>query len=162
VVLIKAHNRWLITTTFVLALFLTVFPVGAALSWLRPEFITLLVIYWVLVMPLQLSLLRLWLLGCAVDLLVGSMLGQHALALMVVSYVCMLSYQRVRRYALWQQSAFVFLIVGLQQLVSNWVHSLSGSTPPSLVFLMPALASALVWPFLYLYLNRLRLRLRVS
>jgi len=162
VVLIKAHNRWLITATFVLALFLTVFPVGATWRWFRPEFITLLVIYWVLVMPQQLSLLRLWLLGCAVDLLVGSMLGQHALALMVVTYICMLSYQRVRSYALWQQSAFVFLIVGLQQLVGNWVHSLSGSTPPSLVFLMPALLSALVWPFLFLYLDSLRLRLRVS
>lgn len=160
--LIKAHNRWLITATFVLALLLTVFPVSATWRWFRPEFITLLVIYWVLVMPQQLSLLRIWLLGCAVDLLLGSMLGQHALALMVVTYICMLSYQRVRSYALWQQSAFVFLIVGLQQLVGNWVHSLSGSTPPSLVFLMPALISALVWPFLFLYLDRLRLRLRVS
>lgn len=160
--LIKPHNRWFVTTTFVFALLLAVLPVDATLRWFRPEFITLLVIYWVLVMPQQLSLLRLWLLGCAVDLLVGSMLGQHALALMIVTYVCMLSYQRVRSYALWQQSTFVFLIVGLQQLVGNWVHSLSGSTPPSLVFLMPALASALVWPFLYIYLDRFRLRLRVS
>jgi len=161
-VLIKAHNRWVITATFGLALFLTVFPVAATLRWFRPEFITLLVIYWVLVMPQQFSLLHLWLLGCAVDLLVGSVLGQHSLALMVVTYICMLSYQRVRSYALWQQSAFVFLIIGLQQLVGNWVHSLSGSTPPSLVFLMPALVSALVWPFLSLYLDRLRLRLHVS
>lgn len=160
--LIKPHNRWVVTITFVFALLLTVLPVDAELRWFRPEFITLLVIYWVLVMPQQLSLLRLWLLGCSVDLLVGSMLGQHALALMIVSYVCMLSYQRVRSYALWQQSTFVFLIVGLQQLVSNWVHSLSGSTPPSLVFLMPALVSALIWPFLFIYLDRFRLRLRVS
>jgi len=162
VALIKPHNRWVVTITFVFALLLTVLPVDAELRWFRPEFITLLVIYWVLVMPQQLSLLRLWLLGCSVDLLVGSMLGQHALALMIVSYVCMLSYQRVRSYALWQQSTFVFLIVGLQQLVSNWVHSLSGSTPPSLVFLMPALVSALIWPFLFIYLDRFRLRLRVS
>lgn len=160
--LIKPHNRWVVTSTFVFALLLTVVPVGEKLRWFRPEFITLLVVYWVLVMPQQLSLLRLWLLGCAVDLIVGSMLGQHALALMIVAYVCMLSYQRVRSYALWQQSTFVFLIVGLQQLVANWVHSLSGSTPPSLVFLMPALASALVWPFLFIYLERFRLRLRVS
>lgn len=160
--MVKAHNRFIIWLSFLVALLLMIFPLGRESGWLRPEFVPVLVIYWVLVMPQQSSLLFIWVLGCFQDLLEGVMLGQHAMALMVVAYVCLLSYQRMRNYTLWHQTFFVFVLVGLYQLVDNWVHSLQGHAAPNLVFLMPAFTSALMWPLLWILLEQLRVRYRIS
>ncbi|MGH1371414.1 MAG: rod shape-determining protein MreD [Cellvibrionaceae bacterium] len=158
----KPHNRFVILLTFLVALILAIFPVGSASGWLRPEFVPVLVIYWVMVMPQQSSIFLLWCLGCVLDLLEGVALGQHAMALMVVAYVCLLSYQRMRNYTLWHQTFFVFVIIGLHQLIDNWVHSLQGNAAQSLVFLLPAFTSALMWPIIWLLLERLRLSYRVT
>ncbi len=158
----KPHNRYVILLTFAAALILAIFPIGNANGWLRPEFVPVLVIYWVMVMPQQSSIFLLWCLGCVLDLLEGVALGQHAMALMVVAYVCLLSYQRMRNYTLWHQAFFVFVIIGLHQLIDNWVHSLQGNAAQSLVFLLPAFTSALMWPIIWLALEKLRLSYRVS
>lgn len=160
--LVQAHNRWVITLSFMVALILAVYPLPVDMQWWRPQFVTLVLIYWVIVMPQQLSMLMVWLLGCCVDLFVGTLLGQHALCLMAVAYVCVLSYQRIRSYGIWQQSFLVFVVVGIQQLLGNWVHSLYGSQAPSLVFLLPALMSALCWPLVWVYLDSLRAKYRIT
>lgn len=160
--LVKAHNRFVIWLSFLLALLLMIFPLPPGIAWLRPEFVPMLVVYWVLVMPQQSSLLFIWVLGCSQDLLEGVMLGQHAMALMVVAYVCLLSYQRMINYTLWHQTFFVFVLVGLYQLVDNWVHSLQGSAANSLVFLLPAITSALIWPVLWMLLERVRHSYRIT
>ncbi|BFM14945.1 rod shape-determining protein MreD [Maricurvus nonylphenolicus] len=159
----KAHNRWVIWLGFFVGCLLTVFPLSAQMQWLRPEWIALLVIYWTLVMPLQISITLLWVVGLFLDILEGSLLGSHALALMAVVYVCLLSYQRLRNYVLWHQTVIVFMVVGIHQLIDNWVHSLTGSSASSpLVFLMPAFTSALVWPVVWLVLERFRVQYRVT
>lgn len=157
-----SHGRIVIAVSFALALALAVFPIGRDNGWLRPEFVPMLVIYWVMVLPQQSSLLSIWLVGCVQDLLEGVALGQHAMALMVVAYVCLLSYQRMRNYTLWHQTFFVFVIVGLHQLVDNWVHSLHGSASQTLVFILPAFTSALLWPMAWLVLEKVRQYYRVS
>ncbi len=150
------EHRWLIALSVGLALLLGVFPLAGIGGWLRPEFVALVVIYWILVLPQGIGPFSVWVLGLVQDLVEGSVLGLHALALVVVSYVCFLSYQRLRSYALWQQSVWVFVLVGIHQLFDNWVHSLSGSSARSLMFLLPAFTSALCWPPLCLGLDRLR------
>jgi len=160
--LIQSNNRWLIAVSFVVVLLLMVFPLPQTWLWSRPELLALLVIYWVTVLPQQLSMLLVCGVGGLQDLLEGSVFGQHALALLVVAYVCLLSYQRIRNYSLLKQSFFVFIIVGLHQLIDNWVHSLNGSGATSLIFLLPAVMSALIWPGVWLYLEKLRRTFHIS
>ena len=92
----------------------------------------------------------------------GALLGQHALALVLVGYVCLLSYQRLRNYAAWQQAAWLFVLVGVQQLVGNWVNSLSGHEYYGLGFLWPALTSDLCWPLIMRSQQWLRRRFRIA
>ncbi|NIB41848.1 rod shape-determining protein MreD [Pseudomaricurvus alkylphenolicus] len=160
--LVKAHNRWVILMSFLAALVAMSYPISTTGIWLRPELIPMLVIYWIMVLPQQSSILQIWCVGCIQDLLQGTPLGLHAMALMVVAYVCLLSYQRMRNYTIWHQTFFVFVIVGLHQLVDSWVHSLQGSAAQTLVFLLPAFTSALLWPLLWMVLERLRVGYRIT
>lgn len=154
-------NRWLMLLSVLLALLLAVYPLPGVGPWLRPEFVVLLAIYWVMVLPQLAGPGLIWLVGLFQDVVEGAVLGQHAFALVVIAYVCQLSYQRLRNYALWRQAALVFVLVGIHQLLGNWVYSLSGGATKSLMFLLPAFTSALCWPLLVIVMNRLRFRYRL-
>ena len=54
------------------------------------------------------------------------MLGQNAFALVVVALLSLILYQRLRVYSLWQQAAVVFVLVGINQLICQWVQNLEG------------------------------------
>lgn len=158
----RGHNRWLVPVALVLAMTLAVYPLPLEWRWWRPEFVMLVVIYWVFTLPDHVSLTQVALLGLIQDLVEGTPLGQHALGLVIVTYIGLQSYRRVSNYALWQQGCWVFVLVGIAQLTSNWVHSLSGGDVSGLQFLYPALISALLWPLVHLSFEGLRHRYRIQ
>lgn len=158
----KAHNRWLIIGFFLVALLLAVFPLPFEYRWYRPNFIALLLIYWVLAMPQQFGPVWWFSWGLAQDLVSGSMLGQHALGMMVMGYMCALSYQRIRNYTLWQQACWVFVLVGIAAVVFQWANSLLGIRASGLQFLWPAATSALIWPLFVFVLDQVKTRYRVN
>ena len=156
------NNFLVIFLTFVVALILAVYPLPLGWRWWRPEFVLLVAIYWISIFPLSISLFFLCFVGLFQDLLEGVPLGQHSLSLIIVSYICILSYQRVRNFAIWKEAGWVFVLVGLAQLPDNWVQSMDGRPLTGILFLAPALASALLWPFLKLSLEGITRHYRVS
>ncbi|MGD8175457.1 rod shape-determining protein MreD [Marinimicrobium sp. ARAG 43.8] len=158
----RGRNRWLIGVAVVVALMLAVYPLPLEWRWWRPEFLMLVVIYWVFVLPDQISLTLVFLLGLVQDLVEGTALGEHALGLVIVAYIGLQSYRRVANFALWQQACWVFLLVGIAQVTSNWVHTLDGGHVGGMQFLYPALTSALLWFPLHLLFEALRHRYRIQ
>jgi len=155
-------SLWLLMgTSFLVAQVLSVYPVAYELRWWRPEFVLLVAIFWLMLNPLTTSLLFLALVGLFQDLLEGVPFGQHGLGILIVAYLCALSYQRVRAFPLWKQAAWVFVLVGIAQLTDNWVQSLAGRPLSGIAFLYPALTSALLWPLVQLSLDSLCRRYHV-
>jgi len=155
---VQTHNLTVVGSSFLVALVLAVLPIPDSWAWFRPEFVALLVIYWVLVLPQQVGVGVAFAVGIVQDIVEYSVLGTHALSLVAVAYVCVLAYRRIRNYALWQQSLWVFILVGLHQLFWNWIHNFSGNSAESLIFLVPALVSALIWPFVLILMEWVRIR----
>ncbi len=145
----------IIALSFLLALVLSVYPLPMDIRWWRPEFVLVVAIYWIFFMPLTVSFLFLSALGLFQDLLEGVPFGQHSLGLVIVGYICILSYQRVRNFSLWRQSAWIFVLVGIAQLTDNWVQGMAGRPLSGIQFLYPALTSALIWPVCWVWMNRL-------
>ncbi len=140
---------------------LVVMPLPQQWLWFRPAFPALLVIFWVTRMPQALGVGFAWLVGIIEDLISGASLGTHALALAVLAYFSLLTYQRTRAFNPAQQLLWVFVLVGIHQVVGNWVHGLEGKTVSGLTFLWPALTTALLWPWVAPLLHRLCSRLQV-
>jgi len=156
----SARGWWVILVSFFVAMILAVIAVPGLLPWefgfLRPDWVLLVLIYWVIALPQRVGILTGWLLGLMMDVLLGTLLGQHAMVFMVVVYVAANLYQRLRMFAVWQQSLVVFALVGLAQLMSYWIESLVGEIDWSLWLLLPAVMSALVWPWMFLLLRFMR------
>lgn len=140
--------------SLLVALVLSVFPLPMEWRWWRPEFVLLVAIYWVFFMPLTVSFLLLCLLGLFQDLLEGVPFGQHSLGLVIVAYICILSYQRVRNFSLPRQTLTIFVLVAAAQLIDHWVQSMAGRPLSGFQFLYSALTSALIWPLCAGSLNR--------
>jgi rod shape-determining protein MreD len=153
---------WVIALTFLLAFLLAVMPLPAWLIWARPEWIALVLIYWVVALPQRVGVLVAFVLGVLVDILEGAVMGQNALSLSVVAFLALILYQRVRVFNLWQQGAVVFMLLGINQLLVQWVQNITSQGAQTLFFLMPALMGALLWPGVFILLRQLRRRYRVS
>lgn len=146
----------IIAITLLVAALLAIVPNPPWLQWARPEWLALVMLYWCMALPHRVGLLSAAVTGLFQDVLQGAPLGQHGLALLAVALLAALLYKRLRVFSLWQQSAMVFLIIGIHQLIDQWVQSLQGAAAGSLLFLLPALTSALVWPVVLHLLRALR------
>jgi rod shape-determining protein MreD len=156
---------WVIALTFVVAMVLAILPlpdsVPIELGYLRPQWVVLVLIYWVIALPDRVGILVAWSIGLIVDVLLGSLLGQHGVAFILVAYIASSLYQRLRMFSLWQQSMIVFAIVGLNQLINFWIESIVGIGDWNLWYLLSSVVSALLWPSVFLLLRYCRRQFNV-
>lgn len=157
----ELHGYWVILVSFFVAYVLAVLPLPRWLLAARPEWLALALIYWVIALPHRVGILSALVLGVLMDVVEGAVLGQNALALVVVALLSLMLYQRLRVFSLSQQVAVVFVLVGIHQLICQWVQNLEGAGATDFAFLLPALTSALLWPVALHSLRALRRRYRV-
>jgi rod shape-determining protein MreD len=152
----QASGRGIIAATLLIALLLSIIPLPEWARWARPEWVALVLIYWVLALPHRIGVGVAFVTGLVLDLVEGSPPGENAFALVVVAYLALILYQRMRMYTAWQQAGIVFVMIGLNQLMCHWVQTLTAKVVPTMLFLLPALMSALIWPTLMLTLRKIR------
>ncbi len=138
--------RWLMALSILLILVLSVFPLPLEWRAWRPEFMALIVVYWATYSPQYFGVFSAWVCGLLLDIVELAPLGFNSLGLVVAAYISHLVYQRIRSYALWQQAGWVFVLVGMYQLFSNWASGFLGRDIETPEFLVSALITAFLWP----------------
>jgi rod shape-determining protein MreD len=161
VVGVRPRNGWLIWLTLAIGMLLSIIPMGF-MEVGRPLWLALILSFWTMMLPHRFGLARAWFLGLAEDVLYGSLLGQNALILTLITFLVMTLHRRLRMFPRWQQSMVLLVVFGLAQLLQLWLYTLSGNRPPTLMFLLPALVSALLWPLVFAVLYRLSRRFQVN
>ncbi|WP_277051713.1 rod shape-determining protein MreD [Zestomonas thermotolerans] len=157
----RPRNGWVIWLSLVLALLLGVAPLPTFMEIGRPLWVALFLSYWVLYLPHRVGMTTAWVLGLLQDVLYGSLLGQNALILSLIIFLVLSLHQRLRMFPLWQQSLVLLVVYGIAQLVQLWLNALTGNRPPTLAFILPALVSALLWPWVAAILRGLQQRLGI-
>jgi len=130
------------------ALLASLYPLPVWLLPARPDWLALVVIFWIMRLPQGFGIGSAWLLGLLMDGLEGGVLGRHALALSVVAYASILLRRRMLHYSLLQQMLLVFALCATDQVLCHWVQNLAGHATSSVVFLMGSLTGAFCWPLL--------------
>ncbi len=127
-------------------------------GYVRPDWVAMVLIYWVIAAPDRFGLFTAWIVGIIMDVLVGGLIGQLALSYVVVTYIAANLYQRLRMFSVWQQAVVVFFILGLSQIIGFWVESAAGLSEWSFWYLLPAVTGSFLWPFVFLLLRYFRRR----
>ncbi len=152
----------IIFATIIVALLLSILPLPEWARAMRPQWYTLALIYWSLALPQRVGVGVGWLIGIAVDIMTGTLLGQHAISLALIAYITLEMHLRIRLFPLWQQALTVLTLLLLEKLLSLWVMgSVSTPTPP-LTFWIPPFVGMLLWPWIYIVLRDIRRRFHVS
>ncbi len=152
----------MILLSFVMALLLTLVPMPDWVDRLRPQWVTMVLIYWCMALPERVNVGTGWLLGLFLDVSQGTLLGQHALALGLTAFVTVTVHMRLRVLPLWQQSGTVLLVLLLSRLVVDWINGFSGHPPTDWWYLSRPLTSMLLWPWTFVILRDLRRRFQVA
>ncbi|MGH8381543.1 rod shape-determining protein MreD [Pseudomonas sp.] len=158
----RSRNGWVVWLTFVLGLLLSVSPLPQFMEVLRPMWLALLLAFWTLALPHKIGMTTAFVLGLAEDVLYGTLLGQNALVLTLITFLVLTLQQRLRMFPMWQQSLVILVIFGLAQLVQLWLSALTGNRLPTLALIWSAVISALLWPWISFALRGLRLRLSIN
>lgn len=148
-----------LVTSVLLALVLSIAPVPSGWLDYRPEWLALIVFYWAFRAPAQFGVFFAAALGLMLDVLESSPLGVNALAMAVVAFLVLTVHQRLRMYPLPQQSATVFLLLGINQMLVHVIKQSLGADNTGFGYLWPALTAALLWPFLSIGLDIINRRL---
>ena len=155
-------GRILFTVSFVLALMLTALPVPDWAALWRPAWVALVLIYWCMAVPSRVGVVVGWCAGLFLDVLSGTLLGQHALALALVAYITHKSYRRVRVLPPWQQAISVFVLVFVYQLLVLWITGVQGNPVSASAYWASPLISMLLWPWLFVVLRDVRRKYQVA
>lgn len=155
---VPKHWYWPFYLGIFCALLLELWPLPDWLAVARPEWMALILIFWVMFLPYKVGVITCWCAGLIVDIFKGDNLGLNAIKYAVIAYLCLTLYQRMRMFNLFQQSMMVFLMLGLTKLMSYWWQERVGSVSDVLWFLLPSLVSAMLWPSMYHMIRRLNLR----
>ncbi len=162
----KFPDTLVIWATLLLALLLTAARLPADVpelfSWLRPEWAAIVLLYWVMAVPQRVGMVTAWCVGILVDSLTGSLLGQHALGFVLIAFVGLSMYERLRMYSLLQQAFIVFVTIALARLIGFWVEALVRGVGWTPMILLPAVTSALLWPLAFTALRALRRKFRIA
>jgi rod shape-determining protein MreD len=158
----RSRNGWFVWFSLGVALLLGVAPMPAFMEIGRPLWVGLVLAYWTFALPHRIGMTTAWAMGLAEDVLYGTLLGQNALILTLITFLVLSLHRRLRMFPLWQQSLVLLVVFGLAQLVQLWLNALTGNRPPTLVFILPALVSALLWPWVFTILRSFQQRLGVQ
>lgn len=143
------RNFKAIVMTLFVAVLLTLLPMPEWAMWARPAWLLLVLMYWVMVVPSQVNVGVAWSTGLLLDILSGTMLGEHALALTVVIYIVCRLRMRINMYPMLQQSFSILVFVSFYQLIIYGLQGAIGHAPQTHLYWLSSLTSMMLWPWLY-------------
>jgi rod shape-determining protein MreD len=146
--------------SIVAAMLLTILPLPPMLNAAQPYWVALVLVYWCLETRDIITLGSAFLVGLVLDLLTGSLLGMHALSLVILVYLVTRFRARLRFFPPWQQALSVLALLLNDRIILLWIVSLRGDSWPSLGFWLAPVIGTIFWPWVFLLLDRYRSALR--
>lgn len=153
---IKATGGNIILLSFIIAFILSMVPLPQILQTVRPEFVSIVLIYWAIAVPARVGVGVGWIAGLIYDVSSDALLGQHALTFALIAYLAIKLHQRIRVFPVWQQALTIFVLMMFQGTITLWIKGMLGDAPALSAFILPAFSTALFWPLAYLLLRQVR------
>jgi rod shape-determining protein MreD len=117
---------------------------GLALS-LRPDFMLLAILFWLLRAPNLCNVGTAWLMGLCMDLAMGGIFGQYALAYTVTAFFAVIYQHRLVLFNKMQQLLYVFSLLMLSQLILLILKAFAGAEFLGWHYFIPSFSGAMLW-----------------
>lgn len=150
------ESRVLVSLTIVAAILLSLLPLPDMLAPFKPYWVAMVIIYWALETHDIIGLGTTFLIGLALDIFSGSLLGMHALSLVIMVFLVQRFRPRLRFFPPWQQALSILALLVNDRVIMIWVTALLGEPLPTWQYWLPPVVALAIWPWLFLLLDRMR------
>ena len=137
-------NPFFIGFTLLCALLLEMLPVGRYTA--SPDLMALVLVFWNVHQPRRVGVGLAFAFGLVMDVHQGAVLGQHALAYTLLSYLAITVHRRVLWFGLFSQALHVLPVFMAAHLLSLLARLIVGGMFPGWEVLLAPLFEALLWP----------------
>lgn len=117
---------------------------GTALT-LRPDFVLLVIIFWLIRAPNLCNVGTAWLVGIFVDLVTGGLFGQYALAYTITAFFAVYYQRRLVLFNHTQQLFYVFLLLLISQIIFLILKTFTGAQSLGLTYFLPTVSGVVLW-----------------
>ena len=136
--------------SLLVALLCQLFPwVGQGIIF-RPDFMLVVLLYWLLRAPNLCNVGTAWFVGLLVDLATSSLLGQHALVFTLTAFIGLSYQRRLVLFNAWQLAGYVFALLVFERIAILLLKLFAGNDNPSWNYFWPILTGMLLWQFMIL------------
>jgi rod shape-determining protein MreD len=148
----------IIIISFLLAMLMNVMPLPDVLAIFRPDWVALVLIYWVMALPSRIGVFSGWVLGLFVDVLDGTLFGINALSYALVAFLIQMIFHRLRLFPRWKQAINVAVVIGIHKMLVLALSSLINPINIEFTYWFPLFGSLLFWPWVFILLRDVRRR----
>lgn len=117
---------------------------GVALQ-ARPDFLLLVIIFWLIRAPNLCNIGTAWFVGLFVDLATGGTFGQYALAYTVTAFFAVIYQRRLVLFNGTQQLFYVFLLLITAQIILLILKTFAGAQSLGWAYFLPSITGVLLW-----------------
>jgi rod shape-determining protein MreD len=126
------------------ALLLSMLPFGRT-PWM-PDVVALVLVFWSIHQPHRMGMLTAFFVGLLVDVHQSAMLGQHALAYTVLSFLALAIHRRVVWYNVFSQALQILPLFVVSHATELMVRLIAGGVFPGYSLGFAPLLEVLLWP----------------
>jgi rod shape-determining protein MreD len=136
-----------IFTSILLALLLQLLPWSGWGLFIRPDFLLLCLIYWILRAPHHCSIGTAWVVGLVVDLASGGLFGQNALVYTLVAYFAANYQRRLVLFNALEQAGYILALLLLAQVTLFVLKMFGGGEAPGWPYFLSSATGIVLWQF---------------
>ena len=141
--ILQPVRPWFIFFSLACALMLNFLPTSAW-PWM-PDWVALVLIFWSIREPRSVGMGSGFLLGLAMDVADASLMGQHALAYVLVAYAASVLSRRILWFPVAQQAIHVLPLLLAAQFVQLAVRLMPGIEFPGWTYFLSPIVATLLW-----------------
>ncbi|MXP67664.1 rod shape-determining protein MreD [Pantoea sp. Aalb] len=143
----RIQNRFIISLSFMIAIILQIIPLPIRTCIFYPSWVLLTFIYWTSVFPYLFNLRIIFILGIFIDLIIGTTLGVHALAFIVISYfLIVLKLHLFLKLAIWYQILIIMLLSLFVKIIIFLLNFLVIHISFQSEIFWNAIVDGIIWP----------------
>ncbi len=158
----QVKRIFIMIITFIMAICLSIIALPDWANWLRPEWVVLVLCFWILKYPQKYNLGLAWTVGLLLDALYGTVLGEHALAMTIVAFLIYRFQRIINHYPVWFQGIFIMLCGFAYNMILFLLQWALGHGVHDWRFWITPLLSCVLWPFVSEALLLFQKKLKVS
>lgn len=144
--LLPASGLFIWSTLLLTLLLEMLLHIGLGRSVWLPDLLALVLVFWTVHQPQRVGVGVAFFFGLLLDVHQGALLGQHALAYAVLSFLATLIHRRVLWFNLRSQALHLLPIFVAAHALQLLVAMLAGGNWPGWALLLPPAIEALLWP----------------